>query len=173
MNPRARAGGVCSVVKTPYRRHSASTSSRYLYDGLSANSALDRGERRIEFQNLSRLLERLREGRGPIDLPSDDRLDDLRELRRMRRREKDPLRSFDAEIADGGMRIEQIPGAIVHVFDRRLHFDVVVHAAGDVPADGFEVAAIQPQHPLEVARVADVHGVRDRMQRRAGLERPA
>ena len=53
--------------------------------------------------------------------------------------------------------------------------DIVVPglAAGDVLANCFEIALIQPEHPFEVAWVADVHRVRDGLLRRARLERAA
>src|SRR6185312_7429986 len=95
--PRANSGGVCSVGKIPYRWHSASTSSRYVYVGRPADSPangvlhgiLHGVERRVELQDLPPLLERLRERRRDVDGPADHGLDDLRELRRMRGREED------------------------------------------------------------------------------------
>src|SRR5690348_4278625 len=106
MKPRTSSGGVCSVGRTPYFHNSASTSSRYVKTGRSgANGVLHSRQSAVEPKNPARPLQRLGERLGPIDRFPDDRLDDFRELRRMRGREEDALRPLDAEIADRGVRI--------------------------------------------------------------------
>src|SRR5215467_3974015 len=107
-------------------------------------------------------------GRRSFDRPPDDRLREFRELRRMRGRQENArlghtrptafstLRT-NAEIADGRVRIDQTPGAIVDVLDRGAYRAVFEPATGDVAADAVAVAAVQPHEALEVARVADVH----------------
>ena len=56
--------------------------------------------------------------------------------------------------------------ALVDPPDRRRAPRRRVTAAGDVAAHRVAIAAVQPRHALEVARVADVHRVRQRLHRR-------
>src|SRR5580765_8200394 len=125
MKPRASSGGVCMVGRTPYFHSSASTSSRYRYDGRSAagstaNDFLHGIERCGKPHDAPRPLERVTKRRRRLDRPPDDRFDDLRELGWMCRGEEDTglIGAFapfgrDAEIPDGRVRIDQISGALV------------------------------------------------------------
>src|SRR5215470_20289116 len=120
--------------------------------GRSAdNDVLHGTERRVEAEHLSWFFERLGKRLRTIDRPADYWLDDFGELRRMSGGEKDPSGPADAQVADRGVRIQHIAGAIEDVLDRRFHGVVVVDASGHILANGLEIALVQPQHPLEIA----------------------
>src|SRR5712691_13442737 len=142
-----------------------STSARYTY---SAKDFLDRSERGDGLENVPLRRQRLDQRLRLRDHAADDRLDDLRELRRMRGCQKNPrtvppllallpLPRYEPHVRDRAVRIEQITALGVHLLNRRAHFIVVVTAAGDVVTNRVEVAPVQPHQPIEIARVADVH----------------
>src|SRR5207249_9574216 len=96
------------------------------FRGRSSQHAADRLERRINPDDVARAAQRLRERFRLPDRPADDRFDDLRELRGMRRREKDPRLAlvsyprdlaFEPQVCDRRVRIEQIAALFVHAPD--------------------------------------------------------
>src|SRR6478735_5076487 len=115
-------------------------SGRYLNRWRSLKQALlDRIERRVDADDVPGAGERLRERRGLLDLPPDDRLDDLVELCGMRCREKHPRGLLQiepcrrqAEVRNRAVRIEQIATRLVDAADRRPHLVVGMTAADDV-----------------------------------------
>ena len=76
----------------------------------------------------------------------------------------------DPEVANRGVRIEDVAGALVHLPDGRSDLVIRVMASFHVVLSALEPALVQPNQALEIAGVADVHGVGDRPDRRARLE---
>jgi hypothetical protein len=70
------------------------------------------------------------------------------------------------------VRIEQVAALLVDTADRRPHIAVGEVAAGDVAPHRVEIALVEPDHALEVARVADIHRIRERGDRGPRLEPP-
>src|SRR4051812_5665535 len=153
-----------------------------MYTGLTGLHAVlqhipNRVQRRIDADDVARARQRLGQRRRLLDGAADDRRDDLGELRRVRGREQNPhppivpartvqpFLPLQTEIRDRAVRIEQVPTRLVHAPNHPAHLLVAEAATDDVAAHVVDVVVIQPAHPLEVARMPDVHRVRDRRHR--------
>src|SRR5215470_6793379 len=88
---------------------------------------LDRVEGRVDPDDVPRLPKRLCQRLRFLDLPADDRLDDLRELCRMSSRQKNPSPPYPTyltylahqpHVRDRGMGVEKVAARLEHPSDR-------------------------------------------------------
>ena len=80
-----------------------------------------------------------------------------------------PVPPREAHVRNRAVGIEQIAALLVDLLDRGPHLVIREPAARHVAAHGVAIVAVQPQHALEVARVPDIHRIRERRRRRARL----
>src|SRR3954451_4580132 len=78
-----------------------------------------------------------------------------------------------AEIRNRAVRVQEIVALLIYPADSRPDLLFRMDAAADVAAHRVDVASVQPLQAIEVARVAAVHRVRDRLDGRARLEAAA
>jgi len=60
------------------------------------------------------------------------------------------------------MRVQEVAALVIDAPHGRAHLIIVVATADEVAPDRLQIARIEPHQPLEITRVADVHGVRER-----------
>src|SRR5262245_63535435 len=117
---------------------------------------LDRVEGRVDPDDVPRLPKRLCQRLRFLDLPADDRLDDLRELCRMSSRQKNPsplcptyptyltYLAHQPHVRDRGMGIEKVAARLEHLSDRFTNAIVREGHADHIVAHGVAIAAVQP-----------------------------